>query len=288
MHPTATVQPRRRSTLIPLSLFVIAFHLFIGTTPALTQPTSSSFDVLVPLPPIPGDVLTPDNRRNTPAIKIGLRAGVNRSSYSNDRYLDNVQLDVGDVSGESDIYESGAGFGYTFGSEVEYPINAGLSLVGGVEYNHAVFGAKGPVREPCISGSDTTRSIGSSVHEYTGTINYLKFSGVGKLSFSKLYVLLGLTGEHPLSSKLERTRTLEGGCVYADTRTASNSESGPIPDVTELHFSLRLGVGWRYPLTSNITFSPEIALDFGFNAINKSKQSDLGIYSLLATIRYDL
>src|SRR5687768_8045495 len=75
--------------------------------PSSTMPVDK---VLAPPSP-PSDVLTPNTRRNTPGIKVGVRAGFNRSSYTNDRYLDNVSLDVGRTSGERDIYESAAGFG---------------------------------------------------------------------------------------------------------------------------------------------------------------------------------
>ena len=90
-----------------------------------------------PVPPAPpGDVLTPNTRQNTPAIKIGTRAGFNRSSYTNDRYLDNVALDVGRTSGELDIYSSAAGFGLQGGVDVEYPFNTAFSLLGTAEFDY--------------------------------------------------------------------------------------------------------------------------------------------------------
>ena len=61
-----------------------------------------------------------------------------------------------------------------------------------------------------------------------------------------------------------------------------------VPETVGLHYALRAGFGFVYQLADRVQFSPELALDFGWNAINKSPDSDLGVYSLLAVIRYEL
>lgn len=244
---------------------------------------------LPPVPPSPpSDVLTPNTRRNTPAIKIGARAGFNRSSYTNDRYLDNVALDVGTTSGERDIYESAAGFGFQGGVDVEYPLNTGLSLLATAEFDRVRFAGSGTVQEVYRSSAGDT-VVGSSVHDFAATINYIKVAGSVKLNFPSFYMVFGLAAAHPASTTLERTRTLgDLGGRYLGTSSSTLSESGPIPDPFPLHYSLRTGIGLVYQINSRLQFSPELTLDFGFNAINKSRESDLGVYGVNAVLRYDL
>ncbi|MDB5036001.1 MAG: hypothetical protein JWQ98_3242 [Chlorobi bacterium] len=241
--------------------------------------------------PKTGDVLTPNNRRNRPNLKIGIRAGINRTSYTNDRYLNNVPLDVGDVSGETDIYTSAAGFGYQFGGDFEYPLNQALSLLFTAQYDHISFGGGGSVQEPCVH-SDGTQSLGTSIHDWRANINYLKIAASAKLTFSSWYITAGLTGEHPLSTSLTRTRRLGGqDCFYPGSGTPLKraiEESGDVPSPSGLHYSIRLGGGIVYQLNDHFQFSPELTLDYGFNRINKSPNSDIGVYGISAIIRYDL
>jgi hypothetical protein len=236
-----------------------------------------------------GDVLTPNNRRNTPGIKIGLRAGINRSAYSNDRYLDNVPLDVGDVSGETDIYSSAAGFGYSLGGDLEYPLNQALSILGTLQYDHVAFGSSGPVHEPCVH-RDGTKSTGNSIHDFRATLDLITLAGSMKVTFTSWYLTAGLAAGHPFGTTLDRTRRLGGtDCYYPESDGKQIiEESGEIPNAARLHYSFRLGGGMIYRLTDKISFSPEITLDFGFNAVNKSPNSDLGVYGISATVRYDL
>gem|GEM_PF-1951159 len=242
-----------------------------------------------PLPPLPGDVLTPDERTNTPNIKIGVRAGINRSSYTNDRYLNNVLLDVGEVSGETDIYASAAGFGYMAGVDVEYPLNDGLSLLATAEYDHVTFGSSGAVQEPCVDGNGH-RNVGSSIHEFRATFDFIKLAGSVKASFSSWYLTAGIAVDHPFSTTLDRTRRLGGSdCYFPDTdHLRVIEEHGEVPSPQRLHYSLRLGWGLIYELADGLQFSPELTLDFGLGSINKSPNSDLGVYGISATLRYDI
>jgi hypothetical protein len=239
--------------------------------------------------PDPGDVLTPNTRRNTPYLKIGVRLGVNRSAYSNDVYLDNVPLDVGKVSGEAAIYSTSAGFGYSAGVDLEYPINSGLSLRFSGQYDHVVFGSSGTVKEPCVN-SDGDTTFPSSVHDFAAHINYLNFGAAARLDFSKFYLLFGLAAGRPLTSSLTRTKTFGGeNCAFVNSGgKGSIEESGPVPDLVALHYALRMGAGLTYQLNERLFFSPELLMDFGFNQINKSPNSDLGVYSISATLRYDI
>lgn len=241
------------------------------------------------LPPLPGDVLTPTTRRNTPNLKIALKAGFNRSAYSNDVYLDNVPLDVGKVSGEADVYGVAAGFGYQFGANVEYPLNTGFSIVVSGEYVHSSFGSAGAVSEPAITSRGDT-VLAASSHEFSATLDYLRWGGAAKLDFSKFYLLFGLNAANTVSSKLERTRSFGkgGDLLYPGTKQNTIEESGEVPEPSNLHYALRLGVGLTYPINEHWNFLPELTLDFGTNAINKSPNSDLGIYSVSATLQYQL
>lgn len=276
---------RLSALLILLCLPIRSYAQGVGSMPGHTKLPVDS----LAFAPLPSDVLTPNTRRNTPYLKIGLRAGFNRSSYTNDVYLDNTPLDVGKVSGEGDIYRSGAGFGYQFGVDVEYPMNTGFSFIFTGEYDHVNFGASGPVREPCVNANGDT-SVGSSIHDFTAIINYLKGAAVAKLDFSSFYLVVGLTIDRPLSTSLERTRDFGGGdCYYPNSGNSTRVvEQGAIPEVASLHYALRMGAGLTYPLTERLNFQPELILDFGFNAINKSPNSDLGVYMICATLRYDI
>jgi hypothetical protein len=281
------LQRRPSSLILPIVLFLSSISgLLHAQQSGLPRPDSASPNRFAPRP---SDVLTPNTRRNTPYLKIGVRAGANISSYSNDRYLDNVALDVGDVSGESDVYTSATGFGFQVGVDVEYPLNTGFSLLATAEFERSRFGAKGTVREPCVNGAGETL-IGTSVHEFAATIDYLKVAGSAKFSFSSFYLTFGLTAEHPLSTSLHRVRQLSGtDCYYPDsTHRTIKDDLGTIPAPARLHYSLRTGLGLIYQLTPKLQFSPELTLDFGFTAINKSPNSDLGVYAISATIRYDL
>lgn len=276
---------------------MMALSLFGGRT-LLAQPSALSLDAssivspgphALPLPPMPGDVLTPDERTNTPDIKLGVRAGINRSSYSNDRYLNNVLLDVGDVSGETDIYASASGFGYMIGVDLEYPLNQGLSLLFTAEYDRVTFGSNGSVQEPCV-GSDGRRQISSSIHDFRARLDFIKLAGSAKLSLSSWYITAGIATAHPFSTSLDRTKRFGGSdCFFPETNNQSTiEEHGEIPNPTRLHYSFRLGWGLIYELTPRLQFSPELTLDFGLGSINKSPNSDLGVYGISATLRYDL
>ncbi|MBL7986912.1 MAG: hypothetical protein JNJ94_02460 [Chlorobi bacterium] len=243
-----------------------------------------------PLPtPLPGDVLTPNTRRNTPNLKIALKAGFNRSAYSNDVYLDNVPLDVGKVSGQADIYSVAAGFGYQLGVDVEFPLNTGFSIVTSAEYVHSSFGGAGAVSEPATTSRGDTVLAGSA-HKFTATVGYLRWGGAAKLDFSTFYLLFGLNAANAISSSLERTRSFGNGSslLYPGTNRNTIQESGEVPELINLHYAFRIGAGLTYPISQNWNFLPELTLDFGMNAINKSPNSDLGIYSLSATLQYQL
>lgn len=281
--------------------------LLVACAPVAAQPALPSFDrgemsaapsPIAPeqipspqfAPPMPGDVLNPDTRTNTPNLKLGVRLGINRSAYSNDRYLNNVLLDVGEVSGETDIYASAAGFGYMIGADLEYPLNQGLSLLLSAEFDHVTFGSSGSVQEPCVDRNGRRQGNSSSIHDFRAVFNFLKLGGAAKLSFSTWYFLAGLTAAHPVSTSLERTRRLAGAdCFFPDSNgSQSIEEIGEVPSPTRLHYALRLGGGMIYQITDDLQFSPELTLDFGFGAINKSPNSDLGVYGISATFRYDL
>lgn len=235
-----------------------------------------------------GDVLTPNRRQNTPDIKLGIRAGINRSAYTNDRYLNNVLLDVGDVSGETDIYSSAAGFGYSAGIDVEYPYNQVLGILATLQYDRVSFGSAGAVQEPC-ERSDGSEASGNSIHDFRATLDLIKLAISAKLTFSSWYVSGGLAAAHPFSTSLERTMRFGGtDCFFPGTGRNTIEESGPIPNPQRLHYALRLAGGIIYQISDKVQFSPELILDFGFNAINKSPNSDLGVYGISATIRYDL
>lgn len=237
-----------------------------------------------------GDVLTPNKRfHNTPAVKLGLRAAFNRSAYTNDRYLNNVPFDVGDISGETDVYSAAAGFGYSAGMDLEYPLSTTFSLVGTLQYEHVTFGSNGPVTEPCLLG-DTLRTIANSIHDFKATIEFLKAAASFRIDFSAWYLTVGIAAAHPLHSTLERTRTFgDPNCFYPESGGRSTlSESGDIPRMSRVHYSIRLGGGLNYMLTSRLSFAPELTLDFGSSALNKSLNSDLGVYSINATLRYAL
>jgi hypothetical protein len=238
--------------------------------------------------PVPSDVLTPNVRQNTPNLKIALRAGINRTAYSNDRYLDNTLLDVGKVAGETDVYGSAAGFGYLAGLDVEYPFTTGLSLLMSVSYDRIHFGNNGPVQELCQSPTGAI-SLASSVHSFDATIDYAKLAAALKVNFSNFYLMLGLTTAHPFSSSLTRRRALGGaGCFFPGTTDRVIEEEGEVPSLSSLHYSFRFGGGLIYHIGERLQFSPELTLDFGSNRINKSPGSDIGVYSVSAVIRYDL
>jgi hypothetical protein len=255
------------------------------------QPIITSYDLSaqeIPFPD-PSDILTPNTRRNTPYLKIGVRAGFNISSYTNDRYLNNVQLDVGQVSGESAIYTAATGFGYQAGVDVEYPFNTGLSLLLTGEYAHVRFGGEGPVNEPCVTASGTER-IGTSLHDFMATIDYVKLAASSKFSFSSFYLTIGIAAGIPASTSLERIRSFSGSdCFFPNSGNQTVlREEGGIPDPNRIHYSLRTGLGLIYQWSHDLQFAPELTLDFGFNTVNKSPNSDLGVYGISGTLRYDL
>lgn len=238
--------------------------------------------------PVPSDVLTPNVRLNSPNIKIALRAGFNRTAYSNDRYLDNTLLDVGQVSGESDVYGSAAGFGYSLGADVEYPFTTIFSLVASGTYEHTQFGGNGPVTEVCQNAAGEL-SLGNSVHTFDASIDYAKLAASMKMSLTKFYFMIGLSIGHPLSSTLTRRRTFGSNeCFFPGTNVSTIEEKGEVPSVTGLLYAFRLGAGMIYHVGEKLQFSPELTLDFGSNAINKSPNSDIGVYTLSAVLRYDI
>lgn len=243
-----------------------------------------------PLPdPMPGDVLTPDKRTNSPNLKLAFKIGFNRSAYSNDRYPDNRPFDIGTVFGEADVYGSAAGFGSQVGIGVEIPRNTVFSWVVTAQFDHVFFGNNGPVDDVCLSPEGDTLGTGS-IHTFEATIDYLKLAGAAKLNFRSFYLLGGLTAGTPLRNTILFERDHDGGrCFYPEPRDIRNStEPVEIPGIATLHFALRIGAGLNYPISDRLQFSPELILDFGFNAINKSPESDLGVYAVNAVLRYEL
>ena len=237
----------------------------------------------------PGDVLNPDAKGNSPNVKVALKAGFHRGSYTNDRFPDNRPFDVGNVFGEEDVYGSSAGFGWQFGIDLEIPRNTVFSWVISGEYDHVSVGNSGVVGAPCQSQEGDT--IGEpSFHRFEVNIDYLKLAGAAKLNFQSFYVLLGLTASTPLHNDLRFNRTYGNSpCFYNEPDDIRNSQVPvPIPEISQLHFALRLGGGMTYQLSNRLQFSPELTLDFGFNAINKSPESDLGVYAINGVLRYDL
>lgn len=268
--------------------FCSGLAVAVSQTVVPLAPQPAGGDLGLAMPPLPGDVLTPTTRRNTPNLKIALKAGVNRSAYSNDVYLDNVPLDVGKVSGEADIYGAAAGFGYQVGLGLEFPLNTGFSFVVSGEYVRSGFGSAGAVSEPATTSRGDT-IVAASAHEFGATIDYLRWGGAAKLDFSKFYLLFGLNAATTVSSTLERTRSFgKSDLLYPGTNRSTIEESGPVPEPANVHYALRLGVGLTYPINDNWNFLPELTLDFGMNAINKSPNSDLGIYAVSATLQYQL
>jgi hypothetical protein len=240
---------------------------------------------------MPADVLTPNARRNTPYLKVAVRVGGNYSSYSNDRYLDNTLLDVGRTSGETAIYSRTGGFAYGGGAELEYPLNTALSLIGSVDFQQVHLLGQGPVTEECIDSGSPARSVATD-HRFEVDLRYVRLGGALKITMSNYYIVGGLTAAPLLSSNVLRERRIvDGGatCLLRGDRPAREViEEDVLPDPAALHYSLRLGFGRTYQLGERFQFSPELLVDFGFNAINKSPESDLDIYGLSAVLRYEI
>ncbi len=264
-----------------------------GASGAATPiPEATRFDTLSSptLAPLPGDVLTPDARTNTPNLKIALKLGFNRSSYTNDRYPDNRPFDVGNVFGEEDVYGSAAGFGYQLGLVVEIPRSTIFSWLVGLRYDHVGFDAGG-----LVGGDICRNAVGDSIgvvadHYFNTEIDFLKIIGGVKPNLRTFYGVAGMTGGLPLSHQIRFDRTSNGErCFYPEAADIRNSlVPVPLPEISPLHLGIRLGGGTTWDITERIEFSPELILDFGQNALNKSPESDLGVYALNAVFRIDL
>lgn len=242
-----------------------------------------------PAPPLPGDVLTPDTRGNTPNIKFAFKLGVNRAAYSNDRFPDNRPFDVGTVFGESDVYGAAAGLGAQFGFEIEFPQNTVVSWVASARFDHVIFDNSGTVQDVCVNAEGDSIGV-TSEHEFNANIDYLKIVGSAKLNFRQFYLLGGLAIETPINNSVEFSRVHDGErCFYPEARDIRNSlEPVPIPEISPFHVAIRIGGGLNYQLSKRIQFSPELTLDFGMNALNKSPESDLGTYALNGVFRFDI
>lgn len=95
-------------------------------------------------------------KTNTPNYLLSISAGINLSNYFNDKFLDNSPFDIGEVSGEYDIYGSSSGIGYNFNSELEVPLNSNFSYLFGLSYIKSNFNSSGIVEEFCYK-SDSTK-----------------------------------------------------------------------------------------------------------------------------------
>jgi len=251
-----------------------------------TADRSRYLSLLFPVPA--GDVLNPNAQRNTPNVKLALRLGGIRASYTNDRYLDNTPLDVGRVEGESSIYTSASSFGWCAGLEMEFPINTGVSWTVEGRYERIGFGGDGPVTQPCGHPGDSG-ALGVAVHSFDATIDFARLTGGIRLSFPDFYVGAGLGVGIPLASRLVRVRTFPNGdCVFPGTTSSRLEEDGEIPGLAPYHATLRFSVGANYRLTRRLRFSPELAFEYGTTDLNKSPESDLGFLTLVAALRYDL
>jgi hypothetical protein len=275
-----------QSCVLALALLLLAAP-FLDAQPLESARTPSSTSMMPA--PFPADVLTPNTRQNTPYFKVAARAGLNWAAYANDRYIDNTPLDVGKTSGEQAVYSHVSGFGYGGGGEFEYPINTGFSVVGSIEFVRASFGREGPVSQESLT-RDGAEVVAVSRHEWSASLSYLKFGAAAKLAFPSFYLLLGLTADRMLTSRVVRTRSFEDPTyTFPETRGLSEIvEDAPIDDPTGLHFAVRTGFGLVYQIADGLQFSPELTLDFGRGSINKSPESDLDIYSLSAVLRYEL
>lgn len=273
-----------------LLLFLSPLFLYSQQEPAfMGSDVNDEVEISAYPMPSPGDVLNPDARGNSPNVKIALKLGVNRAAYTNDRFLDNRPFDVGTVFGEADVYGAAAGFGSQFGLEVEFPQNTIFSWVIASRFDHVVFDNGGTVEDFCISREGDTVG-GNSEHTFEATIDYLKLAGAAKLNFRQFYVVGGLAIETPLQNSVLFSRTHDGErCFYPERRDIRNSlEPVDIPEISALHMALRIGAGLNYRVNDKLQFSPELILDFGMNALNKSPESDLGTYAFNAVFRFDL
>lgn len=236
-----------------------------------------------------GDVLTPDVRGNTPNLKVAFKLGINRASYTNDRFLDNRPFDVGIVFGERDVYGAAAGFGYQAGIEIEIPQNTVFSWTLGLRYDAVHFDNGGSVTDICRSIEGDSIGVNSN-HSFEANIDYLLFVGAAKLNFRDFYLVAGLSAATPLSNQVLFTRENSGNpCYYPEPNDIRNSNVPvDIPEIATLHFGLRFGGGMTFDLSDNIQFSPELTFDFGMNQLNKSPESDLGVYALNGVFRIDL
>ncbi len=238
---------------------------------------------------MPGDVLNPDSRGNTPDLKVAVKLGINRASYTNDRFLDNRPFDVGIVFGEEDVYGSAAGFGFQGGIEVEIPRSTLFSWTVGLRYDHLNYSSSGRVTDICTSiNGDSIAPSGQ--HSFAVNMDYLRLFGAAKLNFRDFYLVLGLTASTPLQHDVLFTRDHDGEpCFYPERNDIRNSRTPvEIPEASNIHFGLRFGGGLTWDMTERLQFSPELTLDFGMSAINKSPESDLGVYALNGVFRFAL
>lgn len=230
------------------------------------------------------DVLTPAKKRNTPDLKLAFVLGLNLSNFSNDRFLDNSAFDVGNISGEYEVYGGATGFGFNVGSELEIPINSILSYFFLLNYSRANFSSSGNVEENCFR--DTIVQTAITKNNFEVAINYLSFSPNLKLRFSNSYIGLGLGMDYAINSNYIATREfLNHSCLFAD-KMPKHEINSEIPNTVRLHYTLRVAYGWIYQLSNSIEWSPEVVLNFGIYSINKSPNSDLGIYSLNSSFRF--
>lgn len=233
------------------------------------------------------DVLTPSKRTNTPNYLLSISAGINLSNYFNDKFLDNSPFDIGEVSGEYDIYGSSSGIGYNFNSELEVPLNSNFSYLFGLSYIKSNFNSSGIVEEFCYK-SDSTKILSNTNNSFKVNLDYISFSPSIKLRLSDNYFTLGFVTSYCINSNYEVSRFFSSkNCKFKnmENEIKINSE---VPKVVNLHYAFRLGYGLIYRLSNTVEWSPELLFNFGIYPINKSNNSDLGIYSLNSSFRFSL
>jgi hypothetical protein len=238
--------------------------LLVAATPALADPPNE--DVLRPRTGGPGNLF------------LQLDAGLNLNWLNGNPYLRPLMS----YEQETPLYKSALGLSPIIGLSLGYDFSPNFSLQLRADYDNRYVSRSASLIDTCVLTDAVT---GNEVHNpmpvsksYSLSVSYLSISLLPAYRFDNLFIYAGPTVSLPLSRTLKETDNItdDGPCYYlAPGPDTTKSVTGSLTnsDNVDTRFSLKVGVGYIFPVTSSIDFIPQAGFDFGLNGLFKNDEN---------------
>ena len=238
--------------------------LLVAAVPALADPPNE--DVLRPHVGGPGNFF------------LQLDAGLNLNWLDGNPYLRPLMS----YEQETSLYKSALGLSPILGLSLGYDFSSHFTLQLRADYDNRYISRSASLIDTCVlrdalTGNDIRNPMPVS-KSYSLSASYLSISLLPAYRFEDLFIYAGPTVSLPLSRAQKETDNItdDGPCYYlAPGPDTTKSVSGSLDnsDNLDTRFSLKVGVGYIFPVSSSIDFIPQVGLDFGLNGLFKNDEN---------------